>query len=199
LASVLTLVCVAPARGIEGDAGRPSLALEAEVVGRQYCAGNTLNILQLRIRLRYRNAGGQKLILYRGKNLFYQTRIRGEAAGKPYEVVVLNSRYNDAQAESVNGRRPGAAFVALSPGEVYATEMVVGVGVSPGAGVRAVNSISPGEHTLQVVTSTWYESRKLGEELRGRWRGEGLLWLDPVATQPLRFTAAREAPASACR
>jgi hypothetical protein len=184
------------ARG--GGEGSP-LRLTAEVLGRRYCAGEGLNFLQLRVRLRYRNAGGARLIVYRGKNLFYQTKIRGASDGKPYEVVVLNSRYNDAQAEPVSGPRPGAAFVTLSPGESYETEIVVGVAVAREAAGRGANSVAPGEHTLQVVASTWYESKKLAEELRARWRGAGLLWTDPVATEPLKFTAGPDEPAAACR
>jgi hypothetical protein len=186
--------------GQGGGGARPSpLRVTAEVVGRRYCAGEGSNILQLRVRLRYRNAGAERVILYRGKNLFYQTKIRGGAAGKQYEAVVLNSRFNDAEAEAVNGTRPGGAFVTLSPAGSYETEVVVGVAVAPEGKQRGANMIAAGEHTLQIVASTWYESKKLGEELRERWRGTGLLWVDPVATEPLRFTAGLEAPAAACR
>ena len=202
LAAVLLLSVSAAARAATPDEKSP-LRFTSEVVGRRYCVGGKLHILQLRLRLRYHNAGGQKLIVYRGKNLFYQTKIRGGPPGGPragqYEVVVLNSRFNDAQAESINGARPGAAFVVLPPGGVYETEMVIGVGVAPEGVERAANSIRPGEHTLQVIASTWYESKKLGEELRGRWRTSGLLWTEPVATEPLKFSAVPDEPATACR
>lgn len=203
LATLLALFAAAHARGATPDVKEPALSLTAEVVGRRYCAGERLDILQLSVRLRYRNTGGQKLIVYRGKNLFYQTRVRGVGTGgaqaKPYEVVVLNSRYNDAEAEAVGGPRPGGAFVTLPPGGVYETVIVVGVGVARAGAERGANSISPGEHTLQVVASSWYESRKLGEELRGRWRASGLLWLDPLATPPLEFVAGGDGTVTACR
>jgi hypothetical protein len=202
LAAVLALSGVFGARGAAAEAPQPALRLTAEVVGRRYCAGNKLNILQLSIRLRYQNAGSQKLIVYRGKNFFYQTRIRGgtgAAPSRPYEVVVTNSRFNDAQAEDVNGRKPGSAFVTLSPGGTYETTVVVGVGVTPEGFERFPNSVAPGEHTLQLIVSSWYESRKLAEEMRARWQGAGLLWIDPVATQPLKFVAGDDAPAAACR
>lgn len=202
LATLLALSGVPTGRASAPEAKGPALSLTAEIAGRRYCAGERLHILQLSVRLRYRNTGGQKLVVYRGKNLFYQTRVRGGAGAaqaKPYEVVVLNSRYNDAEAEAVNAARPGAAFVTLAPGGVYETVIVVGVGVAPGGTERAANSISPGEHTLQVVASSWYESRKLGEELRDRWRASGLLWLDPLATPPLKFVAGGDGPAAPCR
>ena len=201
LAAALVFCGASGARGGAPQARpQPPLSLTAEVVGRRYCAGDKLNILQLSIRLRYQNAGGRRLIVYRGKNFFYQTKVRGGGgASRPYEVVVTNSRFNDAQAEDVGGRRPGGAFVTLAPGATYETTIVVGVGVTPGGSERLPNSIAPGEHTLQIIVSSWYESRKLAEELRGRWQGAGLLWIDPVATEPLKFVAGGEAPAAACR
>jgi hypothetical protein len=199
LATVLALCGVVCARGAATGEKGPALRVTAEVVGRRYCAAGKLNILQLSIRLRYQNVGGEKLILYRGKNFFYQTKIRGGAAGKPYEVVVLNSRYNDAQVEAVNDRRPGAAFITLPPGGTYETAIVNGVGVTPGGPERVAHTIEPGEHTLQIGASTWYESRKLAEELRGRWRGEGLLWIDPVVTPPLKFDVGGDAAPPPCR
>jgi hypothetical protein len=177
----------------------PALRLTSEVVGRRYCAGDKLHILQLRLRLRYRNAGGRKLVVYQGKNLFYQTKIRGGAQARPYEVVVLNSRFNDAQAEVINAPKPGAAFVTLAPGAVFETEIVVGVGVAAAAAERGANAVAPGEHTLQVVASSWYESRKLAEELRARWQASGLLWIEPVASEPLTFDAVRDEQAPPCR
>ena len=196
--ALLCLLLLAPcARAAEPDDKQP-LRLTAEVVGRRYCGGERLNILQLSVRLRYRNVGSRKLLVYRGKNLFYQTKIRG-GAGKPYEVLVTNSRFNDAEAEALGERRPGGAFVTLRPGATYETEVVVGVGVVPEGPQRFANTIAPGAHTLQVITSSWYESRRLAEELRERWRGSGLLWIDPVAAQPLNCPAGREPAAAPCR
>lgn len=201
LAALLALSGVFGAGGAATDDKQASLKLTAEVVGRRYCAGDKVNILQLSLRLRYRNEGAQRLIVYRGKNFFYQTKIRpaGATPGRQYEVVVTNSRYNDAQSEPVDGRRPGGAFVTLPPGGSFDTAVVIGVAVTPEGAPRFANSVEPGEHTLQIVASSWYESRKLAEELRARWRGDGLLWIDPVVTQPLKFNAGGDAPAAACR
>lgn len=196
----VTLLLVGTHGAVRADERqRPPLRLTTAIVGRRYCAGDKLHLLQMRLRLRYQNVGDRKLIIYQGKNLFYQTRIRGGAQARPYDVVVLNSRFNDAQPEVVNSQRPGGAFVTLAPGEAHEMEMVVGVGVAAGAAERGANSIGPGEHTLVVAASTWYESRKLAEELRGRWRATGLLWVEPVVSEPLTFTAAREEQSPPCR
>ncbi|HEV2864265.1 MAG TPA: hypothetical protein VGX48_24925 [Pyrinomonadaceae bacterium] len=201
-AALVILFGATAARAARPDEKSP-LRFTSEIVGRSYCAGGGIHILQLRLRLRYQNTGGRKLIVYRGKNLFYQTKVRGgpPTGARPwqYEVAILNARFNDAQAEAINGARPGAAFVVLPPGGLYETEIIVGVGVTPEGAGRAANTIRPGEHTLQVIASTWYESKKLGEELRGRWRASGLLWTEPVATEPLKFAAAPDGPATVCR
>ena len=196
LAVVFSLLLAPCARGAQADDRQP-LRLTAEVVGRRYCAGAGANILQLSVRLRYRNEGPVKLYVYRGKNLFYQTRVRAEGE-KPYEVVVTNSRYNDAEAEVIDAPRPPAAFRALRPGGTFETVITVGLGVVPEGAPRAANAVRPGRHTLQVVTSSWYESRRLGEELRERWRGSGLLWIEPIAAPPVAFEAGGEAPAARC-
>jgi hypothetical protein len=61
------------ARGAEPDDKRP-LQLTAEIVGSRYCAGDRLDILQLSVRLRYRNVGAEKVIVYPGKNLLPRVR-----------------------------------------------------------------------------------------------------------------------------
>lgn len=197
VAFLLLLLAEPRAGGAEPDDMQP-LRLTAEVVGSRYCVGAGVGILQLTVRLRYRNAGSRKLIVYRGKNLFYQTRIRG-GEGKGYEVLVTNSRFNDAEPESLGERKPGSAFVTLRPGATYETTIAVGVGVTPDGSDRAANTIKPGAHTLQVVASSWYESRRLAEELRERWRDSGLLWIDPAHTQPLAFEAQQQSPPARCR
>ena len=156
----------------------------------------------MRLQLQYTNVSRQKLILYRGNNLFYQTKIRPvltDPAAQPYEVVVLNARYFDERPEKIDRASPGRAFVILPPGAAYETEMVVGVGVV-GEGVQRDNTaITEGEYSLHLIVSTWYESRPLAEKLRQRWQREGLLWYDPVVSLPLRFTVEKHRSVERCQ
>lgn len=166
------------------------LQLTLELLSQSYCSGNKLDILQMRLRLRYKNTGAQKLILYAGKNLFYQTRIRSiprEASARPYEVMNVNSRYYDQMTEAIDRQTPGKAFVFLAPGAVYEREILVGAGVAGEGAAREINTLAAGEHTLYIIASTWYESRKLAEELRGRWQRKGLLLIDPLLSEALKF------------
>src|SRR6266571_4577524 len=74
---------------------KPPLELTTELIGQNYCGASSDSAqLEMKLRLRYANVGNQKLILYKGHDLFYQTRIRSALTGgsRNYEVLFLNSR-----------------------------------------------------------------------------------------------------------
>jgi hypothetical protein len=168
-----------------------------------YCASSPdLGTLQLRLRLRYTNAGNQKLILYRGEDLFYQARIRSLRIAdgiRPYEIMVLNARYLEVENEPVEQPAPGSLFIILGPGASYETETTVGIGVAGQSAHRARHAILEGEHALQLIVSTWYRSRNLAETLRERWQRKGLLWYSTVASNEIRFKAERPQSPAPCK
>lgn len=172
------------------------------LVEQRYCAANpALTSLQLKLKLRYKNVGKQKLILYRGHDLFYQTVIRGvagDAAEKPYQVIFTNSRYFDEEFEPIDQPSPGAVFVILSPGAVYERELLVGVGLAD-EGATSNHTVREGRHTLELVVSTWYQSRRLAMTLRQRWKQKGLLWFDPLVSAPIPLTIEKPASPAPCR
>lgn len=183
---------------------RQPLELTTRIISQRYCATSaSVDTLEMKLQLRYANIGNEKLILYKGNALFYQTKIRqrlSEAAvAKPYEVVMLNARYFDQMPEKIDRASPGRAFIILPPGAVYETEMVVGVGVVGEGRERMSNAITNGEHTLYLIVSTWYESRTLAKELRERWRRNGFLWFDPITSMPLNFTVEQHHPLVKCQ
>src|SRR6267143_3475658 len=117
--------------GAQPRAPKP-LELTVEIVSQNYCAVNQdSESLELKLKLRFRNVGSQKLILYKGHDLFYQTKIRSAAGNPsgPYEVWVVNSRYFDEEVEAIDQASPSKVFVTLSPGAVYLSEIQIGVGV----------------------------------------------------------------------
>ena len=156
--------------------------------------------LEMNLRLRYRNVGNQKLILYKGHDLFYQTRIRSALSSdaKPYEVLFLNSRYFDEEFEPIEQASPGKVFVILPPGAVYERELMVGIAVVSDKVERGTNAITVGDHTLQLIVSTWYKSRPLAQKLRHQWEHKGLLWFDPLVTAPIRFVSQRPGSLEPC-
>jgi len=173
---------------------KPSKPLEltAEIVSQTYCAVNENSAsLELQLKLRFRNVGNQRLILYKGHDLFYQTKIRsapGNPSG-PYEVWVVNSRYFDEEVEAIDQTSPSKVFTTLSPGAVYATEILIGVGVVNEKVDRGDSFIRKGDHTLQLIASTWYQSRAMAQKLRQEWQRKGLLWSDPLDSRPIHFLA----------
>src|SRR5258707_2597234 len=180
---------------------KPPLELTAEIIGQNYCAASSDALtLELNLKLRYRNAGNQRLILYRGHDLFYQTRVRSAALGaQPYEVLFLNSRYFDREFESIDQAVPGKVFVSLSPGAVFERNLLVGISLVPDGDARGNSAIAPGDHTLQVVVSTWYKQRSLAEKLRKQWEPKGLLWFDPLVSPPVHFLAQRPSSPVPCK
>jgi hypothetical protein len=102
-----TLIILALSPVCSGTAQRdsPKLVIATSILSQRYyyCAGSPDPMTQqLRLRLRYANAGNQKLILYRGEDLFYQARIRSLRivdGARPYEIMVLNARYLEVENE----------------------------------------------------------------------------------------------------
>jgi hypothetical protein len=187
----------------QADSPEQSLTISARIVSRQYCANSPeMMTLQMRLQLRYTNTGSQKLILYRGDDLFYQAKIRASrpAGGtKPYEIAVLNARYLEVENEPVEQPSPGKLFVILQPGASYETEIMVGVGVAGQSAARDRHAIMEGEHTLQIIVSTWYRSQSLAEKLRRQWQRKGFLWSRTIASNEITFNAERPQSPSPCR
>jgi len=157
--------------------------------------------LEMRLKLRYRNLGTQKLILYKGHDLFYQTKIRSAPGNPfgPYEVWVLNSRYFDEEIERIDRTAPGKVFLTLAPGAVYERDIMIGVGLVAGKENRGDSSINAGDHALSLTVSTWYQSRAMAQKLRQEWQKKGLLWADPLVSAPVRFVAQRPKLLAPCK
>jgi hypothetical protein len=202
LAIVSFWLNLAPSTPAQPKAPKPPLELTAAIVSQSYCSINPeAASLQLTVKVRYRNLGTERLILYKGHDLFFQTRIRSAAANPagPYEVWVLNSRYFDEEFEPIEQDSPGKVFLTLSPGSVYEREILVGVPLMSSKAVRGDSAIYGGEHTLQLSVSTWYKSRALGQKLRQQWQRKGLLWIDGLVSAPVRFKARTPDAMQSCR
>ncbi|MDQ3817481.1 MAG: hypothetical protein M3362_07295 [Acidobacteriota bacterium] len=178
------------------------MELTVSVVGERYCAvSDDLNSLQMTLRLRYTNTGGQKIILYRGVRLFYQifvSRRVEDLAARRYETRTTHSRYYDQLPEKIDAPNPGSVFTTLPPGASYETLQTIALPVARGD--RAVgNSITSGEHVLQVWVSTWYESKKLAQTLRERWQRRGFLWADALGAKAVSFNVEKNPQAIVCQ
>ena len=199
---VAALVWLSPA-SVNGQVkpAKPPVELTAVIISQNYCAASSDALtLEMNLKVRYRNVGNQKLILYKGHDLFYQTRVRSAAGGaQGYEVLFLNSRYFDSEFESIDQAVPGKVFVSLSPGAAYERNLLVGIALVPEGVERGNSAIAVGDHTLQLIVSTWYKQRSLAEKLRKQWEPKGLLWFDPLVSPPIHFLAQRPPSAAPCK
>lgn len=182
----------------------PQLRLTAEILEQSYCSvkGNPNAIsLQLKLRLRYTNLGSQRLIVYKGHDLFFQTKVRSEpsAQTRPYELLLLNMHYFDEEFERIEARSPSKVFVTLATNESFERELIKGIGVTDLSRERTSTSVHPGGHTLQIIVSTWYQSPKLAERLREQWQRKGLLWSQPLSSAPLKLIIEKPGAAAPCR
>lgn len=87
----------------------------------------------------------------------------------------------------------------LPPGAVYEREMMVGVAVVGEKLERGNYALRAGDHTLQLIVSTWYKSRPLAQKLRHQWERKGFLWFDPLLSAPIIFTAQRPSALAPCK
>jgi hypothetical protein len=192
LAIIILTACLS-APGRQGSAPDRPLELSASIINQSYCLGGAgVDFLHLKIQLRFTNVGNQKLILYKGNNLFFAVLIKpnqDQAGAARYEMKTTASRFIQLTPEDVDRPAPNRDFVFLSPHESFGTIIDVSLPVAREASKRSRGSINNGEHLLQITASTWYESTKLGEQLRERWQRKGRLWLDPVASAPVRLNS----------
>jgi hypothetical protein len=188
---------------VTAQAQERDLQLTASIAGQSTCTvSQTVDALRLTLQLRYTNVGKQKLILYKGNRLFFQIFIsRGsdEAAARRNELRTTHSRYFDEQPEKIVASAPGSVFTTLSPGASYETRQLISIPVARSGEGRFNVSVPAGEHVLNIATSTWYESKKLADDLRERWRTRGYLWTDPLGSNTVAFVIDKNRPAAACQ
>ena len=195
---LLWLLLCADVFGQGGD-----LQLMTSITAERYCTVSTdVDALQLTLRLRYTNTGSRKLIFYRGNKLFYQIfvgRSREDLEARRLETRTTHSRFYDEQPERIDLAAPGNVFVILPPGAAYESEQVVTLPVARAEAPRTRDTLAPGEHVLQMVVSTWYESKSLAQTLRERWQRRGLLWTDVLAARSVDFHVEKNRSPVVCR
>ncbi|HVF51631.1 MAG TPA: hypothetical protein VNA19_16220 [Pyrinomonadaceae bacterium] len=208
----LSLVCAVNSSAQSRPASNPPLQLTTRLLTRRFCPlSEQLDALQLKLELRYTNTSERPVILYRGKNLFYQTYISRRAIetgmesgasaspAKPFELVMTHARYWDERREEIERDTPGKVFVVLAPRGVFLSEQVISIPVAREAGAQLKGAVAPGEQQLRLTVSSWYEARSLAEKLRQRWHRHGLLWADPLASAPMHFTVEQRRSLTDCQ
>jgi hypothetical protein len=180
---------------VDSQKERP-LQLIMKIVGEGYCIGDSeLDGLWLKVRLVYTNNGKEPIILYKGSTAISRLMISHnlmEAAAKRFEINSSLTQITSGGENCYMGSVPTSCFVSLPPRACYEVETTVQVFVVRGDAREITGAVKSGDHVLQVEVPTWHESNQLANELISRWRRNGRLWHEPVMSEPIRFTVAKD-------
>jgi hypothetical protein len=180
---------------IDSQTGRP-LHLIMKIVDEGYCIGDSeLDGLWLKVRLVYTNEGKEPIILYKGSTAISRLMIShnlAEAAAKRFEVNSSLTQITSGGENCYKGSVPTSCFVSLQPRASYEVETTVQLFVVRGDAREITGAVKSGDHVLQVEVPTWHESNELAKQLSSRWRRNGMLWCEPVTSEPIQFTVTKD-------
>lgn len=114
-----------------------------------------------------------------------------EAAANHFEANSLLTQVTSGGGDCYKGAAPSKCFVVLPPSSSYETEGVAGTFAVRGDVREIAGAVKSGNHVLQVEVITWQETNEMAKELRSRWLRYGLLWCEPVTSEPVAFTVSR--------
>lgn len=180
---------------IPGQTQPLTLQLTTKILSKEYCKGDSeLDGVRLKLRLIYTNKSKQNLLLFKGSRLVSRIMISRDsekAAANHFEVNSLLTQVTNGGGDCYKGAVPSECFVVLPPGASYGTDAVAGTFAVRGDVREVVGAVKSGNHVLQVEVITWQETNELAKELRARWLWSGLLWYEPVTSEPVAFTIPR--------
>jgi len=166
------------------------------MLGEQYCIGDAeLDGLRLKVRMVYTNQSEEKIILYKGSTAISRLMISrnlADVAARRFEVNSSLTQVSSGGEQCYKGRVPSSCFVSLQPNASYEADALVGLFVVRGDARDIAGAVKSGDHVVQVEVPTWNESDELAKELSIRWQRHGVLWVQPVISEPLQFTAKKE-------
>lgn len=180
---------------VDSQKERP-LQLIMKILDEGYCIGDSeLDGLWLKVRLVYTNAGKEPIILYKGSTEIARLMISHnltEAAAKRFEVNSSLTQITSGGENCYKGSVPTSCFVSIPQRGSYEVETTVQLFVVRGDAREITGAVKSGDHVLQVEVPTWHESNQLADELSSRWQRNGMLWHEPVMSEPIRFTVTKD-------
>jgi hypothetical protein len=168
------------------------LQLTTSIVDQKYCAAD---YLRLTLKLHYTNLSSRPIILYKYSMVIDRQMISRDvqaAAAKHYEEDVSPMVHPIGMQAPLDGPMPSpSVFVILMPGETYDVETQAHLPFLYDGTNDIDESLTAGDHILQVRVRTWYESRQQAATLRRRWIEHGHLWSEGVVSSPMPFRIER--------
>jgi hypothetical protein len=183
------------------NAPGPKLLLTATVVDSAFCSSSTL---RLTLELSFNNIGSKPILLRKDGFRVGRYKVSRNAeemrAGK-YElnvapmmnsIGILKYRLEGKPATDDSG------LMTLEPGTTHTVPIELSIPFIEAGKQGSRNSLSPGNHSLEILVWTWIDSESFATRWREKWRDRGYLWTKSVASEPITFTVAQEKVISPC-
>jgi hypothetical protein len=172
-----------------------SLVLSTSIVSREYTRNN---VVEMKLRLRFTNAGKRPLILYKPTILLTEIGVFEDVelptADTFAEVSAMSyvpHPYSYIPYKEILRGRPNRDLIIIAPGKAY--EMEESVATEIRSRNRKQNGgDSDDRYLLTIKVSTWDASKQeLAARLRRRWQRLGILWSEVIESESMLFTVER--------
>jgi hypothetical protein len=207
LSALVTPVDLRVAESTTQQTQKPApLNLRLNISDSRYCVGDDeIDGLQLKLRFVFENRSTGPVILFKRSPTPTRVMIArnlGDASAQQYELDFTMTWYSERSSDDGSACykevAPGNCFVTIAAGSSYETDGEVRVLAVRGDSNDVPGAVKSGEHVLQLVIPTWDESAKLAQEVAGRWHSHGVLWYQPLTSEPLTFTIDKERTVVEC-
>lgn len=175
----------------EGSSAEPParISVTPEIV-QTYCDGRgEINVLQLRVKLRFRNDGDSPAVLYLGSPAVVRivlARDEGALLDGVYRTDLFPSVYS-AAAAPVSSR-----FYALPPGRTTSADLPLAVAIPFALHSADVPGIArAGSHVLRLTVNLWPDDPALTDTWSRQLAGKGRLVHSLLVTKPIPLEIAR--------
>jgi len=168
------------------DENSQQLQFKSEIIKKTYCSGSNLRLTE---KLTLTNAGERALIIY--KQAFKVSRSILNRDLKSAEKGISEKDFSRMMFYQINKMDdevpPSELFLILKPRESHVIYIEDFIPVNDGD-ITHKEYFNPGEYYLRQEIITWGGPETLGKDLQKRWSPYGLLWLEPIVTEPTKLT-----------
>lgn len=177
------------------------LDLTATVVQSAFCSASNL---RLSLQLSFHNTGSEPILLRKDGFRVGRYKVSRNAEELMSGKYELNAAPMMNSIEILKFRLEGkptpddSVFITLESGTTHTVPIQLNIPFIQEGNGRSQNSLSPGDHSLQILVWTWLDSESFATRLREKWRYRGYLWTKSIASKPIPFTVMKEKLISAC-
>ncbi len=173
-------------------ASKAQLQVTTDVVGQVSCSPDHLG---LRLRLTFRNAGEEAVILHK-RSAVSRLMVSSDLSAAFAQKYEEELRYDDPSPDIGLESHVFSGFRVLKSGEVFEVEERASLYLSNGKR-NSERFLLQGTHFLQVDVGTWpYVADP--KPFRKKWRDKGYLWYEGLTSVPMPFKIDPNRPITKC-